>query len=456
MNMNFDRLMRYVLVFLVLFFWSWGLTWYSIRAEKRPETQRNFVQRGMVFLCAVPRIVIDWFDITFVDQREHQEKLLDLQDNVCELGALQDCTSLNDNLYLLHYRFEGKHKGKVLLKNIKTGEVAKRWDIPLQEIFCDKKRVKSELTSGCRNGLIPLDGVIRLANSIPAMQICAPLMGDDFSLFFHSGLGYLYKLNKNSQIVWRSEELVHHSIELDHEGNIWTCSVNWDHALAKAHKFREDAVLCLTPEGKRAHLYSLSDILSENGLFEKVVAATPSHKTEYGQDPYHLNDVLPVEHDSEFWKKGDLFLSIRHKSLILQYRPEDGSVVWYQQGPWLAQHDINIVNESTISIFNNNVLLMPDTMSNAGSNIAYFNFVDGSTTFFGQGLFATETQGRQSLTVDDCILVEETNKGLYVILDSKGDLICRFYIPYYANPSHAMTPAWGRLYLRSGSEFLLQ
>ena len=49
--------------------------------------------------------------------------------------------------------------------------------------------------------------------------------------------------------------------------------MNWGHALAKAHKFREDAVLCLTPEGKRAQFYSLSDIFSENDLFEKVVAA---------------------------------------------------------------------------------------------------------------------------------------------------------------------------------------
>ena len=149
-------------------------------------------------------------------------------------------------------------------------------------------------------------------------------------------------------------------------------------------------------------------------------------------------------------------MSIRHKSLIIQYRPQDGSVVWYQQGPWLAQHDINIVNESVISVFNNNVILMPDNISEVGSNIAYFNFADRTTEYFGQGLFVSTTEGRQSLTVDGCVLVEETNKGVYLLLDSTGTPQCRFYIPYYADPSHAMNPTWARLYLQDGSEFLLQ
>ncbi len=456
MTFNIDRMIRFLRIALILVFWSWALIWFSIRADRKEKIDRNFADNLVVFLRGIPRTVEQWFIVASAN-REHQEVLLDPELDIGKLGKLQHCSSLNDHLYLLHYRYEGEHNGKVYLQNIKTGEVAKTWDIPLQEIFKDLQELKRELLAGFAKETIPLNVSPMVTNNIPAIQISTPIMGEDSSLFFNCcSLGYLYKLDKNSRLVWKSEETVHHSIEFDEEGNIWTCSVNWGHPLAKAYKFREDAVLCLDADGKKSHLYSLSEILTEKDLFEKLVSATPSYKQKYGQDPYHLNDVLPVKNDGEFWRKGDLFLSIRHKSAVIQYRPQNGSVVWYQQGPWLAQHDIDIVNESVISVFNNNVLLLPNKMSEAGSNIAYFNFIDGTTKFSGQGLFATAGEGRQTLTVDDYTLVEETRKGVYVLLDSTGALQCRFYIPYYADPSHAMNPTWGRLYLQSGSKFLLQ
>ncbi len=153
---------------------------------------------------------------------------------------------------------------------------------------------------------------------------------------------------------------------------------------------------------------------------------------------------------------------MRHKSIVIQYRPEDGSVVWYQQGPWLAQHDINIVNDSAISVFNNNVVLPPEKLSRDGklfeqsSNIASFNFEDGTTAFFAHGVFASRTEGRQIQTVDNNILVEETNQARYILLDPAGTPQCRFYIPYYADSTHAMHPNWNRLYLQVDSSFVLQ
>lgn len=456
MRFDFDRTIRHLRIALSLVFWSWGLVWFSIRAERKAEIDRNTAERLVVSLREVVSTVRHWFSVISTG-REHQEILLDPELALGQLGKLQNCPGLNDHLYLLHYRYEGEHNGKVYLQNIKTGEVARTWDIPLQEIFKDLRELRKELLAGFAKEAIPLNVTSRIANNISAIRINSPIMGRESSLFFNcSSLGYLYKLDANSRLVWRSEDTVHHSIELDEEGNIWTCSVNWGHPLAKAYKFREDAVLCLDADGKRLHFYSLSEILTENDLFERLLAATPSYQQRYGQDPYHLNDVLPVKNDGRFWKKGDLFLSIRHKSAVIQYRPRDRSVVWHQQGPWLTQHDINIVNDSVISVFNNNALLLPDKMSEAGSNIAYFNFANGSTEYLGQGLFATKTEGRQTLTVDGYILVEETNKGLYVLLDATGAVQCRFYIPYYADSSHAMSPTWGRLYVQSGSQFLLQ
>ena len=59
---------------------------------------------------------------------------------------------------------------------------------------------------------------------------------------------------------------------------------------------------------------------------------------------------------NDYWSKGDIFLSVRSLSLIILYRPSTNEVIWYKQGPWRFQH-IDIVDDNTIAIFDNNVTL---------------------------------------------------------------------------------------------------
>src|SRR5690606_40126395 len=49
-----------------------------------------------------------------------------------------------------------------------------------------------------------------------------------------------------------------------------------------------------------------------------------------------------------------LFLSFRHMSMIMLYRPATDEIVWKKQGPWLAQHDVDILDATRIGVFNNN------------------------------------------------------------------------------------------------------
>ena len=76
--------------------------------------------------------------------------------------------------------------------------------------------------------------------------------------------------------------------------------------------------------------------------------------TKTGTDPIHLNDIEPALYDSKYWKKGDLFLSSRHQSAIIHYRPEINKVINYLTGPFSQQHDVDIISDEEISIFDNN------------------------------------------------------------------------------------------------------
>ena len=108
MKFDFDQAIRYLRIALILFFCSWGLIWFSIRADRTAKMDRNVVERAVSSARDVPGIVKRWITATSAGL-EHQEIVLDPELDLAPLGKLQNCPGLNDHLYLLHYRFEGGH-----------------------------------------------------------------------------------------------------------------------------------------------------------------------------------------------------------------------------------------------------------------------------------------------------------------------------------------------------------
>ena len=64
-----------------------------------------------------------------------------------------------------------------------------------------------------------------------------------------------------------------------------------------------------------------------------------------------------MDFDGKFWKSGDVFLSLRNQSMILLYRPSTNKIIWKGTGPFFRQHDVDVLNDHKISIFNK--LLLP-------------------------------------------------------------------------------------------------
>ena len=62
---------------------------------------------------------------------------------------------------------------------------------------------------------------------------------------------------------------------------------------------------------------SVTEILFEHNLENMIIGKLNT----FSNDPIHLNDIEPVFKDGPFWKKGDVFLSLRHQSIIILFRP---------------------------------------------------------------------------------------------------------------------------------------
>ncbi len=55
-------------------------------------------------------------------------------------------------------------------------------------------------------------------------------------------------------------------------------------------------------------------------------------------------------------RAGDVILSLRNLSTVLLFRPSTGEVVWLATGPWLNQHDVNLLPDGRYSVFGNDMV----------------------------------------------------------------------------------------------------
>ncbi len=449
-----DNFIKYLRKTLLIFFITWGVIWLSMRAfNKVSKGDQGVFNRVLVELYRAPYNIKLWYNENFLN--EFQSTDVKPSDNIKPLGMFYDNDKVKDSIYLLHSVYHDQNNTKVLLQNIKTGTIEKSWNISLEVIRKDFDSIRKSIRLKSKTGEATLNMDFYIPSTNNAILIRTPFMLKDSSLIFHSQyLGFVYKIDKNSKFIWKSKRLTHHSLEVDSYGNFWTCSYDFENQKKNLYKYRDDAIYGLDKNGNEIFFKSLSQVFKENKLFKSLIESSPIRNTKSGLDPFHLNDVQPVFKNGKNWKKDDLFLSIRDKSMVLLYRPVSNEIVWYKIGPWNKQHDVNIENDSIISIFNNNASFFDNKVSSS-SSIMFYDFTSDETRNKFQGLFSSATEGRQTI-MEDQILIEETNAGLYYLLGNEENLIGKFYVPFALDSSRAQYPSWSRVYQKDNGVYLEQ
>ena len=114
-------------------------------------------------------------------------------------------------------------------------------------------------------------------------------------------------------------------------------------------------------------------------------------------------------------KNGDVFLSVRHLSCIVQIR--DNSIIRVISGSFNQQHDVDIVNENVLRIYNNNSARSYFNLSEWYSNVVTYNLeTEEERTYFNELAMNSITEG-QIQDVNNFVVIENQNEHELIVLD---------------------------------------
>ena len=233
--------------------------------------------------------------------------------------------------------------------------------------------------------------------------------------------GPLVMLDGCSRVRWSLDDVrYHHSIERDADGHFWVPYDLPDRAL----DFHEEGLARISATGRVLSLSPLSRLLA-SGRHRHLLYSMEHHL----DDPMHINDIQPVPEDGPSWRRGDLLVSLRSRSTVLLYRPANDEIVWLASGPWMHQHDVNIVGPRQMSVFSNNAIRTRGGAQQVlGANEVHLYDPASNTArspwrqALQQHRVRTPVAGRATVLANGDVFVEETVYGRALRVNADGSL----------------------------------
>lgn len=301
-----------------------------------------------------------------------------------------------DTGYLLISRYSKKHRQVIVeLFSISEKRVLHTWIPPLTEIFAQSPEF--------RNG----------ENTRERYRAQHPLLLKDGSIVFTSGEGPMVRVDACGHLVWIINRHFHHSIELDHLGNIVSPIVMKRANSETVLPVRDDGFAIVSLNGKIIEEYSITTILLKNGYRGLLYGVG-----KFEIDRIHLNDAQPIVRNSGSASIGDIALSSRHLSAVALFQPSTGKIAWLKTGPWLNQHDINQLEDGRFSIFGNDIIRRengyPIWAEKGKSEVYLYNPLNNEITRpysdqIAKIRMATPTSGRSKVLSNGDVYIEESD-----------------------------------------------
>lgn len=135
--------------------------------------------------------------------------------------------------------------------------------------------------------------------------------------------------------------------------------------------------------------------------------------------------------------------------MVLLYRPSSNKIIWKGVGPFFHQHDVDIIDDHRISIFNNNSKdFINGDVVDGHNEVLIYNFKTDEykpylkKSFVGNDI-RTITEGLHQILPNGDLFVEETNYGRTLYFNEDGSL--RWFHVNRAGDGNVYRTNWSRI-----------
>lgn len=260
------------------------------------------------------------------------------------------------------------------------------------------------------------------------------------------------RLDACGEVQWRLAARSHHSIMRASDGSFWLSGSSRDPRVTTPNHpdglpglekpVYHEPILHVSADGAVLDSMNVLDLLYANELeryiarafHPKAVDAPPQTK-----DITHTNDVEPLgpslAEEYRLFEEGDLLVSLRNLNLVFVVDPDDGTIKWHTDAPFLLQHDPDFLGNGWIGILDNaSDFIFRGTMLGGSRIVAIHPRKDSIEVRFPtehSDPFYTAEQGKWQQLRNGNMLLTESRAGRIVEVTPEGRTVWEWiHTPY--------------------------
>lgn len=271
--------------------------------------------------------------------------------------------------------------------------------------------------------------------------------------------GYgLVKLSKDSKLLWKFEDRVHHDLDVDEHGTIYTLTEEVKREAPAGLKYLStpylaESLVVLSSDGQKVASVPLAEAFRDSAyalLLSTAIAEQPDTTDRAPTalelllgpsskgDLFHANSVkvLSPARAGKFplFQAGQVMISLRSLNCLAMLDVQKRSVIWAARGPWRIQHDAEFLDNGHLLVFDNHGwthgcrVLEYDPVTQATP----WAYTDADASPF----YASFRGMKQRLPNGNTLIVDPENRRLFEVTQGKK-LVWEFFCPLPSDPANA-------------------